>query len=212
MALTTTTNSVAIAADDNTITVASATGFSAGSIVKVGPEFMQVRKDYTSGTVIPVLRAQNGGARFGHGITSNVQVGTGEDFALAAAQETVAYPQFGRVRQIRSYGAAGAITLPTPGNDMVAILNGTGTLAMTLANPTKDQDGDRLTVIGNGKSASTVTYTTTGYGNAGSSYDKLTFQNAGQVGFELMAANGVWVIVGAPPITGTSTAVSIGID
>ena len=51
MALTTTTCSSAIAAADQSIVVASATGFSAGKTVLVNGEFMKVRKDYASGTM-----------------------------------------------------------------------------------------------------------------------------------------------------------------
>jgi hypothetical protein len=202
MALTTTTCSAAIAAGDNSITVASATGFSAGKIIKVNAEFMQVRKDYSSGTTIQVSRGKQGTLPQAHAITSNVTVGDGQDFANAAPQGLVPYP-FARVRQFASYNAAGAISLPTPGNDMVALINGTVARAMTLANPSKDQDGDELIIIGNGKAAHTVTYTA-GLGNAGASYDVATFDTGGQNLIRLIAANGIWVL--ASPMTGTLTA------
>lgn len=190
MALTTTTNSAAIAASDQTLTVASATGFAAGKVVKVNGELMQVRADYSSGTTIYVRRGIGGTYPMAHGITSNVTVGDGSDFAQGSAQEAVAYP-FIRAREIKSYGAAGAITLPTPGNDMVAILNGTNALAMTLANPTKDQDGDILIITGNGKAAHTVTYTA-GVGNGGASYDVFTFATGANNTVSLIAANAIW--------------------
>jgi hypothetical protein len=202
MALTTTTNSAAIAAGDNSLTVASATGFSAGKIVKVNAEFMQVRKDYASGTVIPVSRGLGGTLSQDHAITSNVTVGDGQDFANGAPQGVIPYP-FIRVREFKSYNAAGAITLPTPGNDMVALINGTVARALTLANQTKDQDGYELIIIGNGKAAHTVTYTA-GLGNGGSGYDVATFDTGGQNLIRLIAANGIWVL--ASPMTGTLTA------
>jgi hypothetical protein len=208
MALTTTTVSVAIAAADQSITVASATSLAAGKIVKVNDEFMQVRKDYSSGTVIPVLRGQGGTLPKAHGITSNVVHGDATDFANTVPQGTVPYP-YVRVREVRAYGAAGAITMPTPGNDMVAIINGTGALAMTLANPTKDMDGDTLTIIANGKAAHTVTYTA-GFGNGGSSYDVLTFASGAQNTVVAMAANGFWCLLPSL-IAGTATAVSVTI-
>lgn len=209
MALTTTTNSVAVAASDQSITVASATGFSAGKIVKVNAEFMQVRKDYVSGTTVPVLRGQGGTFPMAHGVTSNVSVGDGADFAQGAAADTVAYPLAGRVREVKAYGAAGAVTLPTPGNDMVAIINGTNALAMTVANPSKDQDGDILVVIGNGKAAHTLTYTA-GYGNGGGSYDVLTFASGANNTVMLMAVNGIWNLLPSL-IGGTATAVTVTI-
>lgn len=209
MALTTTTLSSACAASDQSIVVASATGFAAGYLVLIDGEMLKVRKDYVSGTTIPVLRGQDGTKRVAHVSSANVTVGTAADFATPVEQGFVDYAVVGRGRQVFSYSASGAITLPNPGSDAVAILNGTGTLAMTLANPTKDMDGSVLTIVGNGKSASTVTYTA-GFGNAGSSYDVITFQNAGQVSISCIAANGIWVLLNTP-ITGTSTAVSVAI-
>lgn len=208
MALTTTTNSAAIAAVDQYITVASATGFSAGKIVKVNAEWMQVRKDYASGLVVPVSRGLNGTLSQAHAVTSNVTVGDGQDFANAAPQGTIAYP-FIRVREFLSYNAAGAITLPTPGNDMVAIINGTSARAMTLANPTKDQDGDMLIIIGNGKAAHTVTYTA-GLGNASTGYTIGTFDTGGQCSIALIAANAIWVPFPSP-LSGTLTAIDVAI-
>lgn len=211
MALTTTTLASACAATDTSIVVTSATGFAARSYVLIDQEVMQIALSYSSGTTIPVTRGQNGTVVAAHVSGANATAGTGSDFAAVAPQVNTNVPIAGRARTLTSYSASGAISLPTPGNDGVAILNGTSTLAMTLANPTKDMDGTLLYILGNGKSASTVTVSD-GYGLAGSGYTVLTFQNAGVVGFTLMAANAAWVIIGAPPITGTSTEVSIAIS
>lgn len=211
MALTTTTLAAACAADASKITVTSATGLVIGDIVRVDQELMRVTKGYVSGsTVVPVLRGQSGTVAQAHASSANVTHGTPSEFGDPAAQVVPGYPIAGRARTMTSYSATGAIALPTPGTDAVAVINGTSTLAMTLANPTKDMDGDCLIIIGNDKSASTVTYTA-GFGNAGSGYDVITLQTGGQVGFTLMACNGIWVIIGAPTITGTSTSVSVAI-
>lgn len=197
MALTTTTCSVAIAAADNSITVASATGFAADRHVLVNGEFMKVRKHYTSGLVIPVHRGLNGTSRQAHAVTSNVTVGAdGADFSTGAAGNTKPYPNV-RAREVRSYNAAGAIALPTPGNDMVAIINGTVARAMTLADPTKDMDGDILIVVGNGKAAHTITYTA-GLGNGGAGLDVGTFDVGAQCADMFIAANGIWVPLPSP--------------
>lgn len=195
MALTTTTLSSACAASDHSIVVASATGFAAGKLVLIDGEMFQVRKDYVSGTTVVVLRAQDGTVRAAHVSSSNVTVGDAADFANPVAQGFVDYAVVGRGRTLTSYSAAGAISLPTPGNDAVAIINGTNALAMTLANPTKDMDGCVLTIIANGKAAHTVTYTA-GFGNGGSSYDVGTFSASLQLGFQAMAVNGFWVVIG----------------
>jgi hypothetical protein len=191
MALTTTTATVAIAATDQSVTVASASGFVAGKIVKVDAEFMQVRQDYSTGLIVPVLRGREGTSGVAHAITSNVVVGSSSDFASGVPQATIGYP-FTRVRQTISYNAAGAITIPTPGNDMVAIINGTVARALTLAVPTTDQDGDVLTIIGNGKAAHTVTIAG-GFGAAGAGYTVVTMIVGSQQSIQVMAANGAWV-------------------
>jgi hypothetical protein len=92
---------------------------------------------------------------------------------------------------------------------MVAIINGTGALAMTLANPTKDMDGDSLIIIANGKAAHTVTYTA-GLGNGGGNYDVGTYSGTLAGGCTLMACNGFWVLIGngiatATGVTGSPT-------
>lgn len=208
MALTATTLSTAVTTSDNSIVVASATGFAAGSVVLIDQESFQVAQSYVSGTTIPVLRGRDGSATVAHKVTAPVIVELASDLAGPSATTAVQFPPV-RARRTINYAATGAITLPAPGEDMVAILDGTSTIAMTLANPTKDMDGCILTIVGNGKSASTVTYTA-GFGNAGSSYDVVTFQNAGQVSISAIAANGIWVLMCAP-ITGTSTSVSVAI-
>jgi hypothetical protein len=211
MSLTTTTLASALLTTDTSIVVTSATGFAAGSYVLVDQELMKVVNSYVSGVTIPVLRGLDGSVVQAHPSGANATVGLGSDFANPGPQAITTYQIAGKTRTVTSYSASGAITMPTPGTDAVAIINGTSTLAMTLTVPTKDMDGCLLIIVANGKSASHVDVPTTGYGNAGSSYDVLTFQNAGQAGFILMACNGFWVIIGSAPITGTSTSVSIAI-
>lgn len=202
MSLTTTTLASACAASDTSIVVTSATGFAARSFIRLDAEVMQVANSYTSGTTIPVRRGQEGTAAIAHPITANVTVGTGTDFANPADQTVATYPIAGRARLLTSYTGSGAITLPTSGTDAVAILNGTGTLAMTLADPGKDIDGSILWIVSNGKVAYTVT-SASGFGAAGGSYDVATGNTSGNTGLCAMAANGVWILLS--PMTGTLT-------
>jgi hypothetical protein len=102
--------------------------------------------------------------------------------------------------QRQSYSAAGAITLPTPGTNMVAVLNGTSVLAMTLANPSTAQDGDLLLIVANGKAAHTVTYTA-GLGNGGAAFDVGTFSATLAMASLLVACGGFWVSVGPTSAT-----------
>lgn len=202
-ALTTTTLSGAITASQPDCVVASATGIVAGDYMQIDQEFARVGKSYVSGTTIPLSgRGVNGTVTAAHVTGANVTHGPGSDWANAAAQTGVPYPIAGRARTLTSYSASGAITLPTPGSDAVAVLNGTGTLTMTLANPTKDMDGALLYIVSNAKVAYTVTYDA-GWGGAGGNYDVATGNTSGQTGMLFIACNAVWVLLSA--MTGTLT-------
>jgi hypothetical protein len=214
MALTTTTLNGAISANDTLVRVTSGTGFAKGSYLRIDDEMLLQTADAASSatTMIPVMRGVNGTAAKSHVTTANVTVGVGSDFTGDAVATASSYPLAGRQRRVQHYAAAGAITLPAPGTDMVAIIVGTSALAMTVAAPTKDMDGCVLTIFGNAKSASTIQFDgTVGLGNAGASYDIITLQNAGNVGVQVMAINGFWNIAAAPAITGTTTAIGVAI-
>lgn len=213
MALTTTTLAAAVAASDTKITVAAATGFAAGDNIQVDNEFMTVTNSYVPASVsVPVLRGVNGTFNDTHASGANVTVGLPSDFSNPSASVSVAYPLSARRRKVTSYSASGAITLPTAGEDLVVILNGTSTLGMTIANPTKDIDGAIVYIIGNGKSASTVDFDdTVGLQGAGSSYDTITFQNNNQGSLAIIACNGAWLML-TPPVSGTTTNLTIAIS
>lgn len=211
MALTTTTLNGAVVVDQNNITVTSATGFAAGYLVRVDDETMEVQDGYVAGaTLVPVLRGREGSATQAHVTGANVTVGTGSDFAGGAPQTTTAWPVAAKARPIVSYTAAGAIALPAPGSDLVAIINGTGALAMTIPNPTKDIDGSIVIVLGNGKAAHTLTPVTP-VGNGGAGYAKFTFAAGAQNCTALIAANGIWVPFPSL-IAGTATNISATIS
>lgn len=215
MALTTTTLASACGINDTVIVVAASTGFTAGYQIIVDQEVMQIVNSYTiagNGVNVPVLRAQNGTVTQAHAASANVTMGaqSDTDWGSYAPQSDTAFPIAGRATTLTSYSATGAISLPNVGNNAIAVLNGTGALAMTLAVPTKDQDGSILTVIGNGKAAHTVTFATA-IGNSGAGYTVLTFPAGGQVGFQVMACNGIWVILSSP-ISGTSTNITLAIS
>jgi hypothetical protein len=208
MAFTTTTLSGAVAIDQNSIKVASATGFSQGLLLKVDQEFMEVAADYSSGTTINVLRGREGTATQVHATSANVIVGLSTDWQAAAPAVTVAYPIAANGFPLISYSAAGAIALPLPGNHSVAVINGTGALAMTLASPTKDMDGTLLWIVSNGKAAHTVTLTA-GFGANTTNSDVMTF-NASQTGcIQCIACNGVWALVGH--VAGAATVAGPGL-
>lgn len=210
MALATTTTGSAVTVNDNSIVVASATSFLPGRLVLVDCEWMQVAKNYVSGTTIPVTRGLDGSVTAAHVSGCRVTHGLASDFATppAGIADAVTKPLSAGFR-VSSYVAAGAIQFGFPFD--IAIIIGTATIAMTVAAPTKDQDGCLLLICGEAKSASTVQFAgTVGLGNAGSSYDVMSAQNAGNVSMLVVAVNGFWNLVNAP-VTGTSTALSWGV-
>lgn len=207
MALAETTLSSACAVSDKQVVVASATGIAVGYFMRIDGEEFQVTKGYVAGaTIVPVLRGQNGSRATAHGITARVVVGAAADWTQSsAAQTVVAYPIAGRARIVRSYGAAGALDLPTAGNDAVAIINGASALAMTLAVPTKDLDGSILTVYGNAGKAHTITVAG---GLGGGALNTLTFDSAGLCNFSVMAVDELWVPYPSP-LSGTLTSIDV---
>lgn len=209
MALTATTLSAAITADQTTIKVASATGFAKGRLIQVDDEFMlqTAEADANATTVIPVCRGINSQAK-AHVSSAVVKVGnpaaTAGDWTGSQITTPSQYPLSARARRKESYSAAGAITLPSPGTDMVACLLGTGTEAYTVAVPTKDQDGDMLVILASGAGAKTITFTG-GLSGAGTSYDVITLNATAVAGIIVFACNGLWIAPFQPAMGGTVT-------
>ena len=203
MALATTTLSSAVAVDDTSIVVASATSFDAGRLVLVDNEVMKVAQNYRSGTTVDVMRGVNGTATKAHVITSNVSHGEATDFSTPAAQEIIGY-QASRATVITSITATGTLTLPTAATDARVILNGTSVIALTIPVPTKDMDGTLLTFVVNGAAAHTLTFTG-GLSGAGSSYDVVTTNSTAPIAFTVIACNGLWNSFVATPMAGTVT-------
>lgn len=211
MALTLTTLSGAVAIDQNTISVASGTGAASGTLVLVDQEVMEITDGYVSGTSVPVLRGREGTATQAHASGAQVKFFLASDNAGMPPQQAAPFPITAPARTRISYTAAGAITLPLPGNDADAVLNGTTILAMTLAQPTTDMDGCRITIMGNGKAAHTVTLpAASGLGNVGGAADVITFKADQSQAFTLVACGGFWcqnqIVAGAATILGPGLA------
>ncbi len=206
-----TTLASACALADRKIVVAAATSFVAGLRVKVDQEEMLVAGGYSNsvnGVQVPVIRAQGGTVAQAHPSGANVILWQTSDVVATDPQLNVNTPIAGRARPLYSYSAAGAIALPTAGNDSVAIINGTNALAMTLAAPGKDLDGSLLFIASNGSAAHTVA-PATALNNAGSNFDTaITFAAGGKQVVVLMAVNEFWCIV--PSVAaGTLTNVTV---
>ena len=201
MALVNTTLAAAVGITDNVIVVASATSLTAGRIIKIDGEYLKINQAYTSGTTVGVTRGQEGSVTAAHQSGANVMTALASDLAAAPASVNESVLNAGQMSvTTTSYSAAGAIAFGLS-QWTVAIINGTSALAMTIANPTKDQDGCYLHIVANGKAAHTVTYTA-GLGNGGASFDVGTFSATLAMSSLLVACNGFWVSVG--PTTATA--------
>ena len=209
MAVTQTTLSSAVTLEATTIKVAAATGFGKGKYIEIDGELLYQHSEASSSatTIIPVLRGYNGTVQAAHPSSAKVVVGSGyDDFPNAggASASPSAFPvQPNRPRH--SYSASGALS-PVEG---LHVMNGTGALTMTLANPTALQDGAVMSICSNGKAAHTVTYDA-GLGNAGSGYTVVTFPSGGQTGLQLIALNAIWTPLNGP-YAGTVTAIDLSV-
>lgn len=204
MSLAETTLSSACAATDNFVALASATSIAAGRILQVDGEVMQVSKAWTSGTTVPVLRGLQGTAVVAHVSSARVVHGDAEDFGRPGVGLSVLYPPAGRGRLVSSVTATSSLSLSPAGSDHVVTLNGTSVITLTIPVPTKDKDGDRLTIMANGAAAHILTFTG-GLGGASTSYDVVTENGNAPVAFEAIACNEVWLPIVAVPLAGTVT-------
>lgn len=208
-----TTLSAAQGLNDQTALLASLTGVVSGGWLLIDGETEKVIGTVPAAATTPVqvLRGQEASFNQAHPISAQVKVCVGASSLLAGDFGAPAPGAFMipippvPVTERKSYSVAGAITLPSIGNHMIAALNGTTILAMTLANPSIAQDGSRLVISGNGKAAHTVTYTA-GLGNVGATADVLTFKADQAQSIELVASGGFWqntsIVAGAATLAG----------
>lgn len=207
MALVQTTLASACGAGDTSIVVASATSIAADYPIRIDGEVMKVAHVYTAGnTTVPVIRAQAGTVAVAHPTSAKVLHGAASDsgWGSVAPGNIVPYPIAGQAVSVDSYSASGAITLPDPGSDKIAYLNGTSVLAMTIADPGKHLDGSRLSIRANGAAAHTLTFAS-GLSGAGGSYDVVTMNGTGPVSIDVVAVNGLWQALVQTPMAGTVT-------
>lgn len=207
MALTETTLAAAVAVDDNVITVAASTSLSAGYFIRVDDEDMKIAQSYTiagNGVNVPVLRGQLGSKTAAHASGAYALHGPAADFASGNAANTTPYNLAGRTRRIASYSSSTAVTLPSPGEDLVVVFNGTSAKDLTIADPSKDMTGTIIFFCAGGAAAWTIT-AAGGFGAGGSSYDKLTFAAGAQVCVMAIAVHGAWCVPSAPAFGGTAT-------
>lgn len=217
MAFTATTLSAAMGVNDTTALLASLTSLAVGQLARIDNEVVKILSVPSAATVpVPVLRGQEGSAQVAHVASARVVFGGTQTNLLAAdwLQPAAGAPSLAllpaapaRVKVSLTATPATALT-PTPGTDTVIFLNGTSVINITIAAPTSANDGDRLTIIGNGKAAHTATFTT-GLGAVGATADVATFAAGQQQGVEVMAAGVAWCGLGQ--VAGAATIAGVGL-
>jgi hypothetical protein len=197
MAATYTTLSAACALNDTQISVTSATGFASGSFILVDGEYMK-QVGAAVGTVISVIRGQNGSAQKAHKILAPVMVAPGADIPAAQPGSTTnpAVPR----KVMLSYGADGAITPPTV--DSLIFLDKATAASMTLTSPStlNIPDGVEVTIYSNTAAAHTVTYTP-GFNANTTTSDVATFAATKGNSFTIISAQGLWGMKCASGVT-----------
>jgi hypothetical protein len=198
MALTQTTLSGAISATELTLPVTSATGFTVGNPLKVDTEMIGAILAI-DGTAIKVRgRGWDGTAGVAHNALAIVVTGLPSDFAAPSPGTMVALDP--DEPEIKTYSVNGAITIPD--RDQLIYLNKAGVAAMTLAAPSKAQDGLMLQISSTTANAHTVT--ATGLFKTGAATVNLaTFAAFAGAGFTVRASQGLWNVVSSVAITFT---------
>lgn len=185
MALTSTTLAAAVAAQDLVINVASATGATVGGFVQIDDEYMYIVA--IDGTALSVRqRGFFGSQAKAHTTNAPVLLGLTSDLP---AKSLALPPDFDTV----TINAAGAIPVPTGRNGRVIITGGSA-LALTLAGPSKADNGIELEIVNATAYAHTVTYTPGFYGDTTSS-DVATSAASAGTSLKMVAQNGIWRLI-----------------
>lgn len=192
MAITQTTLTGAVALGDLVLPVTSATGFAVGNWVRVDSEYIGAVLA-VNGTQISVRgRGDQGTAAAAHNALSLVSTGLSTDYPGVPPGITVPDPPDDE--SMVEYGVSGAIAVPAV--NTIALINKGAVAAMTLAAPSKAQDGIRLTITSNSAFAHTVT--ATGLLNTGTATVNLaTFAAFAGATLSLVAVGGKWNVTGA---------------
>jgi hypothetical protein len=217
-----TTLSAALTATAKTFTVASATGFAAGSFAFVDAELMAITA--VSSTLITVQRGVNGTAAVGHASGAVIYAGLPTYFSAfdpsgpcTAVNETALpriVPKSGSVYDckdsewvlyarggIREYSMGrtdGGTTYTSSGAITVkpglVLLGSGGALAMTLAAPTTQQNGMTMIILASTAQAHTIT-NTAGFNAGTTARDVCTLGGAIGDGLTIVASAGVWYVI-----------------
>lgn len=210
MAITQTTLSADLGANDVTMAVTSGTGFptsggpavNPGYLVRIDTEYMLAIQQPVANTIKIAMRGYNGTAAKAHDILSQVLVSSApSDFSPVAPGNQVDLPPFTPLQQtIGEDYTFTAAEIAAYGNQPrnFALTKATA-LAIVLVAPSKAQDGLTLTFTSLTAAAHVITATALlANAGAGSPYTTATTANAKiGGGLTLQAQNGLWNVIAA---------------
>ena len=184
MSLTATTLLYAVDNYVSTIQVTSATGFVVGNPVRVDHELMKVQA--INGVSIDVMRGIRGTKCQAHNGLANIVTGPWADFPVEE------FPRAGSY----SYDASGALTIANGIHKIVKVAAAT----MTLAPPSRAQEGIVMSILALTTAAHTVTVSVAddavaGFGGKGTGGDAASLNATGDT-LTIIAARGRWYILG----------------
>lgn len=188
MAITRTTLSADCTKEDLRLSVTSSTGAVVGQPMKVDDEYIGAIVEVGTGYVKVRGRGWEGTVGRAHKTLAPVLFqGAAGDFPAVPDGAVNPYPPDWPIQV--TYGVSGAIAVP----DKPALieLSKAGAAVMTLADPSKAQDGLRLLIMSSTAQAHTVT-NTTGFNGGSTASDVATFGGAIGDNFEIVAMSGIW--------------------
>jgi len=198
MSLTNTTLAAAVAFNDDTIKVTSATGFGDKQLIRVDNEFM-AQAGAVVGTTVKVRRGLEGTAVVAHGILADVVTGLTGDFAAPPPGHPVSVPPTITGRNTIGVDTTFA-TADYPKGDLTYVITKAAAAAIVLGAPSKAQNGLRLTFRSATAAAHTVTSAAGYYGDAGSS-DIATFAAKVGASMTIEANAGAWGVIALANVT-----------
>lgn len=208
MALTATTLSAAITANQTTFAVASTTGFPAVGLVgqnqtvKIDNEYMVCTGVPISGTITVRARGDQGTPAVAHSALAFVQTSSNTaDFPVTPPQSDVPIAPY--ATDVVTLGTD--VTLACPSKDTVYIIDKATAIAVTLSAPTTGQDGRTIRFIVNTPTLAHVITATSliADGVSGSPHTTITPAQFKGASITLMAQQGLWAVVAAvgAPVT-----------
>lgn len=199
MALTNTTLAAAVAFNDVTIRLTSATGFADQQLIRVDNEIM-AQAGAADGVVVRVRRGLDGTAVVAHGILADVVTGLTGDFPAPPPGVPVMLPPT-IVSGRNTLGTDVTInTADLPKGDLTYVITKATAAAITLSAPSKAQNGLKLTFRSATAAAHTVTSAAGFYGDAGSS-DIATFAAKNGASMTIEANAGSWGVLALANVT-----------